>query len=191
MAQAYKLLRARYIGATSALYWKCYLFGIDGDTRYVTNIFFSKMKRLFLLQLALVLMDAAVLPGSGGKERIMHDGPKVAIKSTALNIVSRQKNSDLHEIYLTPYRYVSTHWRALSEFASGDWKYHRHSLHNSFGKKKERKIFPRSLNSRLLIRPSTARLRDWRTYEILRFAGVIPIIHDEIMAPWNVVQERE
>ena len=109
MAQAYKLLRARYIGATSALYYKCYLFCIDGDTRYVTNILFSKMKRLFLLQLALVLMDAAVLPGSGGKERIMHDGPKVAIKSTALNIVSRQKNSDLHEIYLTPYRYVSTH----------------------------------------------------------------------------------
>lgn len=52
-------------------------------------------------------LDAAVLP-SKGKERIMQDGPKVAIRSTALNIISRQKNSDLHEIYLTPYRYVST-----------------------------------------------------------------------------------
>ncbi len=64
---------------------------------------------LMLLEL-LALMDAAVLlPGSGSKERVMHDGPKVAIKSTAFNIVSRQKNSDLHEIYLTPYRYVSIH----------------------------------------------------------------------------------
>ena len=48
-------------------------------------------------------------------EKNMHDGPKVLIKSTALEhqpqhhqaISSRQKNSDLHEIYLAPYRYVS------------------------------------------------------------------------------------
>lgn len=67
------------------------------------------MKRHLLMLLELiVLMDAAFLPSSKGKERVMPDGPKVAIKSTALNIVSRQKNSDLHEIYLTPYRYVST-----------------------------------------------------------------------------------
>lgn len=67
-----------------------------------------------MMMVALVIgsTESAVLSGKG-KERIMHDGPKVLIKSTALqhhqqtNIVSRQKNSDLHEIYLAPYRYVS------------------------------------------------------------------------------------
>lgn len=70
----------------------------------------EKMKRhaiLFMLLELVITMDAGVLP-TKGKERVMHDGPKVAIRSTALNVVSRQKSSDLHEIYLTPYRYVSS-----------------------------------------------------------------------------------
>jgi Ni/Co efflux regulator RcnB len=66
---------------------------------------------LVVVMIAGQLTESAVLSGKGkGKERVMHDGPKVLIKSTALqhaNIVSRQKNSDLHEIYLAPYRYVS------------------------------------------------------------------------------------
>lgn len=75
------------------------------------------MKRYQTIVMALVIAElmateAAVLAGgirSKGKERVMHEGPKVLIKSTALtsNIVSRHKNSDLHEIYLAPYRYVS------------------------------------------------------------------------------------
>ncbi len=74
------------------------------------------MKRFVSSLLLVVVMigqltESAVLSGKGkGKERVMHDGPKVLIKSTALqhaNVVSRQKNSDLHEIYLAPYRYVS------------------------------------------------------------------------------------
>lgn len=66
------------------------------------------MKRdLIGLVLLAVSMEAAIMLPSTGIERVMHDGPKVAIKSTAMNIIGRQKNSNLHEIYLTPYRYVS------------------------------------------------------------------------------------
>lgn len=81
-----------------------------------------KMKRYQSIVIAvliaeLIVTDAAVLAGSSrnkGKERVMHEGPKVLIKSTSLksNIVGRHKNSDLHEIYLAPYRYVSC-WRTI------------------------------------------------------------------------------
>ena len=73
-----------------------------------------KLMWMFVITLMAAVTESAVLSGKG-KERIMHDGPKVLIKSTALQhqpqhhqaISSRQKNSDLHEIYLAPYRYVS------------------------------------------------------------------------------------
>ncbi|XP_057379708.1 uncharacterized protein LOC130702053 [Daphnia carinata] len=69
----------------------------------------------------LMVTDAAVLAGgirTKGKERVMHEGPKVLIKSTALtsNIVSRHKNSDLHEIYLAPYRYIEKEAKAVATF---------------------------------------------------------------------------
>lgn len=74
-----------------------------------------KLMWMFVITLMATVSESAVLPSGKGKERIMHDGPKVLIKSTALEhqpqhhqaISSRQKNSDLHEIYLAPYRYVS------------------------------------------------------------------------------------
>nr|AZM68720.1 Cu/Zn-superoxide dismutase [Daphnia tibetana] len=74
-----------------------------------------------LLIAELIVTDAAVLAGSSrnkGKERVMHEGPKVLIESTALksNIVGRHKNSDLHEIYLAPYRYIEKETKAVATF---------------------------------------------------------------------------
>lgn len=47
---------------------------------------------------------SGVSSSRGGGERMLFNGPKVLIKSAAL---SSRKRSDLHEIYLAPYRYVS------------------------------------------------------------------------------------
>lgn len=83
-----------------------------------------KLLWMFVITLMATVTESAVLPSGKGKERIMHDGPKVLIKSTALQhqpqhhqaISSRQKNSDLHEIYLAPYRYIEKEVKAVATF---------------------------------------------------------------------------
>jgi hypothetical protein len=67
------------------------------------------MKLALLIVAFVVLMtESAFLPPAKGNLKIMHDGPKVAIKSFSLNTRQRTKSgSDLHEIYVAPYRFVS------------------------------------------------------------------------------------
>lgn len=82
------------------------------------------MSRVMMLVVGvLVLMQvahSAFLPGTSdksvnrGKEKVLPEGPKVAIKSLALNAPNSFKRrmtngsgGNLHEIFITPYRYVS------------------------------------------------------------------------------------
>lgn len=60
---------------------------------------------------------SGVSSSRGGGERMLFNGPKVLIKSAAL---SSRKRSDLHEIYLAPYRYIEKEILAIAVLTGQD-----------------------------------------------------------------------
>lgn len=72
------------------------------------------MRLILLLQLVVTVYSAVTSSDRNGRsiERVMPEGPKVVIKSAMMGTVGmkagggRLRNSDFHEVFLTPYRYV-------------------------------------------------------------------------------------